>query len=313
MFRRSVPILLHPAFLDLVVAERVVCLTSYVEISREIYERERSLSDRKRLPTPAFRFASAFAPGELPPQAEGAYYSRLPSARIDGVLVQGEAIAENLSERHFRLRSYALLDLDDRTIRSGEKSDAAVWVCGIDHEGCLRPFYNAIAYETASKAHPMRSLRIAGAPPVLFVYQPFAGVPLSECSMTLRYNDALGFRANVDGWERPSTSEATDLLGHMTEALPSIALISGGGAIAPEEKNIVGIELRDASGQRIARNATVYLEATGGYLPRRRVALTDGEGSFPVIALGLETGDSFKIKAGFRNFSGVLDIPFTVV
>ena len=263
MFRRALPILLHPSFLDLVVTERVVCLTSYVEIGRETYDHERRQADRLELQTPTFRFGTAFVPGELPPAAEGAYYSRLPAARIEGILLQGEAIAANLSGRHFRLRSYALLDLDDRTIRSGEKSDAAVWVCGIDHEGCLRPFYNAIAYETASKAHPMRSLRIAGAPPVLFVYQPFAGVPLSECSMTLRYNDALGFRANVEGWERPSTPEATDLLGHMTEALPGIALISGGGTIAPEEKNIVGIELRDHSGQKLNRNATVYPASTG--------------------------------------------------
>jgi hypothetical protein len=172
MFRRAVPILLHPTFLDLVVTERVVCLTSYVEIGREVYEREQTLADRKKLPTPAFRFATPFTPGELPPQTAGAYYGRLPSARIDSVLLQGAAIEARLSGRYFRLRSYSLLDLDDPTIGTGEKSGAAVWVCGIDRDGALRPFYNALAYENGSKTHPMRSLRIVGAPPVAFVYQP---------------------------------------------------------------------------------------------------------------------------------------------
>ena len=257
------------------VTERIVCVSSYVEISRELYDRERSQADRQELQTPAFRFGAAFVPGELPPMADGVYYNRLPSARIEGILFQGEAIAENLFGRHFRLRSYALLDLDERTLRSGEKSDAAVWVCGIDHEGVLRPFYNTIAYETASKAHPLRSLRVAGAPPALFVYQAFADVPLTECSMTLRHNANLGFRANVEGWAAPATQEEHDLLGHVTEALPSIALISGGGTIAADEKQIVGIELRDHAGQRIARDAAIYLEATGGYLPKQRIALTE--------------------------------------
>jgi hypothetical protein len=99
----------------------------------------------------------------------------------------------------------------------------------------------------------------------------------------------------------------------MDEAMPRLAVVAGGGDIGVDQKQTVTIELRESSGQRLNRDATVLLEATGGYLPKQRVELTGGQGSFPVIAFGLEAGDAFRIKAGFRNYSGMLDIPFTVV
>lgn len=310
MFRRSIPILLTPIFLDLIVTERLICLTNYVEISAKDYLR---MSSDQWTRQPTFRFDSAFTPGQLPPLAEGIYYNRLPSARIDGVVMKGEEVASGLEGLHFRLRSYSILDLDDPTIRSGEKSDVAVWVCGIGANGRLCQFYNTIAHETGTKMHPMRSLRSIGAAPALFVYQPFADVPFTQCSLTLVCNAALKFRSNVTGWTEQTAPEDFDLIPHMDEALPKIALVSGGGTIAAGQTQMVSVELQGEAGTKIARDTTLYLEATGGYLPKQRTAMSDGEGSFPVMALGLASGDAFKVKVGFRNFSGVLDVPFTVV
>jgi hypothetical protein len=313
MFRKLVPSMSYPAFLDMVVTERVLSIASYVEITKDVYERDPQPSASQSEPIRSLRFTADISPGELPPTVEGVYYNRLPCVRLDKPLVTGDLLDASLAGRYFKAHSYSLLDLDDPSIRSGEKSDAAVWVCGIDYDGHLHPFYNSIAHETATKMHPMRSVRLIGAPSVLFVYQPFADVPLTECSMTLKHNVALGFRSNVSGWTAPVNLQDYSYLGDMDEALPKLALLSGGGDIGVDQKQVVSVELRDAAGQKIARDAVIYLESTAGYLPKQRVNLAAGDGSFPVMATGLSPGDSFKVKVGFRNFSGVLDVPFTVV
>jgi len=56
----------------------------------------------------------------------------------------------------------------------------------------------------------------------------------------------------------------------------------------------------------------VHLETTGGQLARSRLSLDAGKGSFAVSASGLEPGERFKIKAGFRHYSGVAEHWFEV-
>lgn len=313
MFRKTVPSLSYPAFLDLVVTERIVSLASYRETTKAEFLKHQDPANSLSEPIRSLQFTSNIVPGQLPPSATGVYHSRLPNVRLVKPIIRGEDLAPRHEGRFFQARSYSLVDLDDPSLRSGEKSDAAVWVCGIDYMGYLHPFYNAVAYETATKAHPMRSVRMMGAPSALFVYQPFADMPWTECPITLKYNQSLGYRANVTGWIDAAAPEDFNYISHMDDALPKIALIAGGGPIGVDGKQTVAIELRDAAGDRIERDAVVYLEATGGFLPKQRVAMKQGKGSFPIVAMGLEPGDAFKIKAGFRNFSGVLDIPFTVV
>lgn len=57
---------------------------------------------------------------------------------------------------------------------------------------------------------------------------------------------------------------------------------------------------------------TVQLETTAGYLPKTRLTTRNGSARFKVGALGLEPGDVFKVKGGFRLFSGADEIAFTV-
>ena len=306
MFHKSIPSMSYPVFLDLVVTERIVCLSAYVEIEQHIYEADADPSDDQSESIRSLRFEGNFVPGQLPPKATGVYHDRLPCVQLGKPLVLGESLSSKLAGRYFKAASYSLLDLDDPSIRSGEKSDAAVWVCGVDYGGNLRPFYNAIAFETSTKMHPMRSVRNLGTPSNLFIYQPFANTPLTQCSMTLKYNQSLGYRSNVEGFV-----ETLDFnyLPDMDEAFPRLELISGGGEIGAGGQQEVTVQVVSVEG----RDATLYLEETGGYLPMRRVRSVNGKASFTVHALGLVAGDAFKVKLGFRNYSGLLDVPFEVI
>ena len=68
----------------------------------------------------------------------------------------------------------------------------------------------------------------------------------------------------------------------------------------------------DSDGNTINHATDVYLEHTGGYLPHHRISITDGTGSFKVGALGMTSGDMFKVKIGFRSYTGLADVNYTV-
>lgn len=305
MFRKAINSMSYTVFLDLVVTERVLSLTSYIEINGSEYEGNHQPADDQSESIRSLHFEGSFVPGQLPPTATGVYHNRLPYVRLGKPLLKGEMLDAKLTGRFFKAVSYSLLDLDDPSIRNGEKADAAVWVCGVDYEGNMRPFYNAIAFETATKMHPMRSVRNLGTPSNLFIYQPFSDMPLTECSMTLKYNLSLGYRSNIDDFVESSDY---NYLPDLDQAFPSVELVSGGGQVASGGYAEVTVRLASDEG----KDTILYLEETGGYLPMKRVQTVNGLASFKVGALGLQVGDSFKVKVGLRNFSGMLDVPFEV-
>lgn len=305
MFRKAINSMSYTVFLDLVVTERVLSLTSYIEIDGFEYKGNQQPEDDQSESVRSLHFEGSFVPGQLPPTATGVYHNRLPCVRLGKPLLKGEKLDAKLTGRFFKAVSYSLLDLDDPSIRNGEKADAAVWVCGVDYEGNMRPFYNAIAFETATKMHPMRSVRNLGTPSNLFIYQPFSDMPLTECSMTLKYNLSLGYRSNIDDFVDASDY---NYLPDLDQAFPVVELVNGGGQISPDGYTDVTVRLASDEG----KDATLYLEETGGYLPMKRVKTFGGLASFKVGALGLQAGDVFKVKVGLRNFSGMLDVPFEV-
>jgi len=56
----------------------------------------------------------------------------------------------------------------------------------------------------------------------------------------------------------------------------------------------------------------VCLETTGGYLPLQRVRCQGGVATFKLHASHMTAGDAFKIKVGFRNYSGMASKTLTV-
>jgi hypothetical protein len=94
--------------------------------------------------------------------------------------------------------------------------------------------------------------------------------------------------------------------------LPHLRL-SGPSTIAADGQATITIQLEDASEQLIERQATVYLEAVSGVLPRTRVTTIEGAAAVPVFATGLSPGEQVRIKAGWKYFPGMDDITLEVV
>ena len=87
-------------------------------------------------------------------------------------------------------------------------------------------------------------------------------------------------------------------VGQLYEAFPHFNITSGGDSITADGHDTVNFKMVDKDDNLIEKNSEAYLESTGGYLPKTRIPITNGLGSFKVTALGLEASDTFKIKIG---------------
>lgn len=101
----------------------------------------------------------------------------------------------------------------------------------------------------------------------------------------------------------PVAREQTSPLQAQVQALPHLVINAAqqiqGGATAE-----IAITMVDADGRLIARDCELYLEAIGGSLVSERVHLSRGAGSARVVAIGAQPGDTIRLKAGWRYWSG---------
>ena len=94
----------------------------------------------------------------------------------------------------------------------------------------------------------------------------------------------------------------------------STPTITGSDTIAVEQPETFSIQLKSGDGNDLPLTGVIYLESTAGILNKTRVTLdANGRGIFAVSAAGLTSGDTIKIKSGFRYFSGAFEKTITVV
>lgn len=330
MFKKIYDSLSMPTHVELLIHEDYMCLKSWAELYMPMTDSPTN--------TKSLTFATGLAYGEFPPDATGIYHTKLPACNglsdpVSGVELYNampteiKSSYEGIKAKEFVCTSYSWIDHTDPSISSGELGDMACWTIGIDRNLRTLPAYNSIAISYMSKAHPLRTVRQFGGPASLFVYQPFKTDKMDKCSLTLKYNKEYGFSTNVlDGWTVGANEKEIfktsgtdkegnpyDYVGQLHEAFPHFEITSGGGgAIDAGGTDTVNFKMVDNSDTLIEKSSEAYLESTGGYLPKTRVPITDGLGSFKITALGLESGDKFKVKIGFRNLTGVHDISYTV-
>jgi hypothetical protein len=107
--------------------------------------------------------------------------------------------------------------------------------------------------------------------------------------------------ADVERTDYSASAQVRELI-----LLPGVQ-IAAPQACTPDGLVDVDVQVVDANDQPILRDAEIYLEAVNGYLPKTRVKTVDGKARVPFMAWGLVAGDSARIKAGFKYFSGAAD------
>lgn len=194
---------------------------------------------------------------------------------------------------------------------AGENTDCGLWCFPIDYSGGVELPFNATTENVERKGTAKRAAASRRMHDAVLVFVPFADTPFDQCSILVRANAQLGVISNV-----PLTVDNSPLQEVSASMRPGIRLKSGGGDVVADGRADAVVEVFDPNtGNAVGNaNAWLYLDHTAGYLPKQRVKLAaDGTAKVSVMALGLDAGDSFKVKVGFKQFSGVLDIPFNVI
>lgn len=150
--------------------------------------------------------------------------------------------------------------------------------------------------------------------PMAAIYVPFADSPISDWAIAINCgpeDSELNEITLGDGIKRqngvtiPTTGELI--------VFPVVKFDDASAVVAPNGEVQVTFHLEAADGSTITGiEADVYLDMTGGYLTKKRIRTSGGQGSVVFRAHGLQSGDVVKIKCGFKYFSGTDDFMVTV-
>ena len=280
------------ALLELVVLEDSITVRAY----NEMHEPTEELPEREDLHI------------GLPHQYEN---QLLMQGRQDQKPIRGELLKPELAGKWFYETSSAMVKRGWFE-GQGEWTDNGLWCFPISYEGMLEVPFNSTTENVDRKGTAKRAAAQRRQHDVVLVFMPFADAPFTDCSIVVRTGPDGAVFGNVGEFE-----EKPGLLGDFVNDLrPAIRLKSGGGDIPAETREVTVVEIFDPmTGAAITDSgATLFLETTGGYLPRQRVKVAaDGTAAFPVMALGLDAGETFKVKVGFKQYTGMLDVPFSVI
>lgn len=198
----------------------------------------------------------------------------------------------------------------------GENDDRATWTAFWHRwHNELSPFVNTTVQQYQIKGRNARRRALNWFhPEAVSLFAPFKEQSiLSEANtLALYYSPELGYvvkGAEATELTKKEAEQEPKLQAH--ELFPTIELslpttVTAGEALSGECRLLFRGELWTSETE-------IVMEASGGYLPLRRLPLKNGVRQFKVLTEGLEPGDEIKIKAGWRYFSGEAEVIVKVV
>lgn len=135
---------------------------------------------------------------------------------------------------------------------------------------------------------------------LMHFYVPHKAATASECALHLIIQD--GFYPIVTG----STPVEQPVASTVAQVMPTLSMPTNATVTHDQ---FVSIPVSSNSNATL----TVHMETTSGYITHQRIQVVNGSGSIKVGALGLDVGEKFKVKAGFRYFPGVTETIVEVV
>jgi len=190
-------------------------------------------------------------------------------------------------------------------VGSGEKYDFALYVLPFSGVDSIGEPYNHFVESAQIKGPVPRNSRMANKKPVFMLYSDNGSAVLGDWTLYFVQTSAFMLEDLTDGaW---STQSGFDSMG----LLPSVE-ISAPSSIGPDSSGVVGVSLKRGS-QTVPYTGDLVLESVSGYTPKTRLQISNGSGSFKVMSLGLESGDTLRVKVGTRCISGLADASIPVV
>lgn len=94
--------------------------------------------------------------------------------------------------------------------------------------------------------------------------------------------------------------------------LPTIEIVAPATVLAGGQAT-VEIRVVNQDGTPYPYNGDLVVEALSGYVSKSRVSISEGVGFTRILPLGLEAGDTIRIKAGTRLITGLAEASIAVV
>ena len=144
---------------------------------------------------------------------------------------------------------------------------------------------------------------------------PFADSQFDECVITANISpDVDRGDCEIYGLEEADiirTSYSASSYVRELIVMPDVSI--SGASECPANENVeFELQIVDADGAPLEKDAEIYLEAVNGYLPKSRVRTVNGTATAKFMALGLQPGDKARIKAGFKFFLGAADLEVNI-
>lgn len=209
---------------------------------------------------------------------------------------------------------------DAALLGSGACSERAEWVVFADRDGQLHAPENRTLATYAARAPKTAIYGQKQRNSVLTVLMPFRDADFARAVINVKANPAYGilcdaasvYAVTADGMQvgglppRPADRPAF--------AWPGLSL-DAPAQLPADGFAEVTVQLVDG-GSKTPLPETgpqVYLESDAGYLPKRRITLTDGRAVLRIGALGLAPGDRLHLKAGWRYYPGLAEAEIVIV
>jgi hypothetical protein len=136
---------------------------------------------------------------------------------------------------------------------------------------------------------------------------PFADSTFDECFLTLNLHTSLGGYV-IEGLEAQDIMS----LGYETNEITREMIFPSIQVSPPEEAKLntpieFSVQIVDGVGNPLTDDAEIYFEAINGYLPKTRKRTSQGRTTVKVLPIGLDVGDSIRLKAGFKFYPALDD------
>ena len=231
-------------------------------------------------------------------------YSEDPLRFPEGTVpVDGATLSKALAGKSIYIGDETRFDWPDFQAKN-EVQDYSCVVFPLHHEGIQAP-YNRFIDTYLSKRSGQDEFQRTKVHTAFHLYVPEKGCAFTDCALHAFIGSDYPLISNVN-----AVAKGVDAV--RASVMPGLKL-SGPAGINPEGYADIQVAATNADGSiRDSVSSTVFLEEVNGYLPKRRVDLVDGMAQFKVGALGLINGDTVRIKAGFRFYTGLGDITLPV-
>jgi hypothetical protein len=213
-------------------------------------------------------------------------------------------INQDWGDEKIELIGFSKIQKDSDFMGSREYAAPAIFCFQVDGQIPVAP-YNLLVDTIDSKRSSVHSKNpfLRDTAIVMFLHRK--DVAISSASLVVRQPTGSMFASNISGWVETTTSPAATV----QATIPKVLFAQSTLSILPDATASVDFSVKfddgsvDSGGEHEA-----LFESTGGYLPVQRVNTNTGTGSIRISALGMLSGESFKVKAGFKNYSGTDEI-----